>query len=113
TPPGPSGPFPVQPPTADQLGGFAIYWGLDDKLKTAYSYAVDLSFSRELKGGFVFEAAYVGRLGRRLLQEKDLAQPLNLKDPKSGLTYFQALTGLAQVYRQGVATQDFSPSMVS
>ena len=113
TPPGPSGPFPVQPPTADQLGGFAIYWGLDDKLKTPYSYAMDLSFSRELKGGFVFEAAYVGRLGRRLLQEKDLAQPLNLKDPTSGLTYFQALSGLAQVYRQGVATQNFSPSMVS
>ncbi len=113
TPPGPSGPFPVSPPTADQLGGFAIYWGLNDKLKTPYSYAMDLSFSRELKGGFVFEAAYVGRFGRRLLQEKDLAQPLNLKDPTSGLTYFQALSGLAQVYRQGIATQNFNPSMVS
>lgn len=95
TPAGPSGPFPVQPPTADQLGGFAIYWGLDDKLKTPYSYAFDLSFSRELKGGFVFEAAYVGRLGRRLLQEKDLMQPLNLFDPKSKTSYFNAATQLA------------------
>jgi hypothetical protein len=120
TPPGPSGPFPIQPPTSDQLGGFAIYWGLDDKLKTPYSYAFDLSFSRELKGGFVLEAAYVGRLGRRLLQEKDLAQPENLVDPKSKLSYFQALTALAQVYRQlnpdgslKVPTQSFNPSMVS
>src|SRR2546427_4491139 len=95
TPNGPSGPFPVQPPTADQLGGFAIYWGLDDKLKTPYSYAFDMSFSRELKGGFVLEAAYVGRLGRRLLQEKDLMQPLNLVDPKSKVSYFQAATQLA------------------
>jgi hypothetical protein len=97
TPPGPTGPFPVTPPTADQLGGFAIYWGADDKLKTPYSYGFDLSFSRELPGGFVFEAAYVGRLGRRLLQERDLAQPLNLVDPKSKVSYFQAATQLAQL----------------
>jgi hypothetical protein len=97
TPPGPSGPFPVTPPTANQLGGFAIYWGADDKLKTPYSYGMDLSFSRELPGGFVFEAAYVGRLGRRLLQERDLAQPLNLVDPKSKISYFQAATQLAKL----------------
>ncbi len=97
TPPGPTGPFPVTPPTADQLGGFAIYWGADDKLKTPYSYGFDLSFSRELPGGFIFEAAYVNRLGRRLLQERDLAQPLNLVDPKSKISYFQAATQLAQL----------------
>lgn len=95
TPNGPTGPFPATPPTADELGGFAIYWGLDDKLKTPYAYGFDLSVSRELKGGFVLEAAYVGRLGRRLLQEKDLMQPLNLTDPKSKTTYFQAATQLA------------------
>ena len=36
-PPAPSGVFPVTPPTADQNGGFAITWGLDDKMKTPYS----------------------------------------------------------------------------
>jgi hypothetical protein len=92
TPPGPTGPFPVTPPTADQLGGFAIYWGLDDKLKTPHSYAFDLSISRELKGGFVLETAYVGRLGRRLLQERDLMQPEDIVDPKSKMSYFQAAT---------------------
>jgi hypothetical protein len=97
TPPGPSGPFPVTPPNANQLGGFAIYWGLDDKLKTPYSYDFDASYSRELSGGFVFEAAYVGRLGRRLLQERDLAQPADLVDPKSGISYFQAATQLSKL----------------
>ena len=101
TPPGPTGPFPVTPPTADQLGGFAIYWGLDDKLKTPYSYAFDMSFSREMPGGFVFEAAYVGRLGRRLLQERDLAQPLNLTDPASNTNYYQAATQFAMMGNAG------------
>jgi hypothetical protein len=116
TPPGPTGPFPVTPPTADQLGGFAIYWGADDKLKTPYSYGFDVSFSRELPGGFVFEAAYVGRLGRRLLQERDLAQPLNLFDPQAKIGYNQALTALAQLYRttsqggQGITTDTFNPA---
>src|SRR5216683_1554460 len=97
TPPGPTPGFPVTPPTADQPGGFAIYWGLDDKLKTPYSYGFDLSYSRELKGGFIFEAAYVGRLGRRLMQERDLTQPLNLVDPASKMNYNQAATMLTKL----------------
>lgn len=112
TPAGPTGPFPTTPPNAYQPGGFAIYWGLDDKLKTPYSYGFDLSYSRELKGGFVFEAAYVNRLGRRLLQERDLGQPLDLFDPKTKLDYNSALTALAKVYRTGLSTDNFNPAMV-
>jgi len=97
--------FPQTPPDA-----FGIYWSLDDKMKTPYSYALDLSFTRELKDGFTLEVAYVGRISRRLLQEKDLAQPINLCDPKSGLCYFDAVTALAKVYRGGTSTQDFNPS---
>ena len=97
TPPGPTPGFPVTPPTSDQPGGFAIYWGLDDKLKTPYSYGFDVSYSRELKGGFIFEAAYVGRFGRRLMQERDLTQPLNLVDPASKMNYNQAATLLTKL----------------
>ena len=97
--------FPQTPPDA-----FGIYWSLDDKMKTPYSVALDLSFTRELKSGFTLEVAYVGRFSRRLLQEKDLAQPLNLSDPKSGLSYFQAVTALAKVYRGGTSTQTFNPA---
>ena len=97
--------FPQTPPDA-----FGIYWSLDDKMKTPYSYALDLSVTRELRNGFTLEVAYVGRISRRLLQEKDLAQPVNLCDPKSGLCYFQAVTALAKVYRGGTSTQAFNPA---
>jgi len=55
--------------------------GLDDKMKTPYSHAFDFAITRELGKGFIFETAYVGRLGHRLLQQIDLAQPLDLVDP--------------------------------
>src|SRR5258708_13749398 len=99
--------FPSMPPSDPNSGGFAIYWGLDDKMKTPYSYAFDFSVTRELKAGFTLEIAYVGRLGRRLLQEKDLAHPLNLVDPKSGLSYFQPVTALAKVYRRCFSDKTF------
>jgi hypothetical protein len=101
--------FPQTPPNA-----FGIYWSLDDKMKTPYSYALDLSVTRELRNGFTLEVAYVGRISRRLLQEKDLAQPLNLTDPKNGVTYFQAITAMAKIYRQngsnGLYTNTFNPA---
>ena len=103
--PAPQAGFPVTPPDA-----FAIYWGLDDKMKTPYSYGFDLSITRELKNGFTLEMAYVGRLGRRLLQEKDFAQPANLFDPKSKIGYFEAIKSMAQIYRTGLHTQSFDPS---
>jgi hypothetical protein len=101
--PAPTPGFPVEPGN-----NFLIYWGLDDKLKTPYAYGFDLSYTRELKGGFTLEVAYVNRLGRRLLQERDLAQPENLFDPKTGLSYFQAVTALAKIYRTGESVEQFA-----
>jgi hypothetical protein len=71
-------------------GGFAITWGLDDKIKTPYAYTLDLSVGRELAHGFSIEASYVGRLAHRGLIQEDLAMPLNLVDKKSGVDYFSA-----------------------
>jgi hypothetical protein len=88
--------YPFIPPTDVNSTGFAITWGIDNRLKTPYSEAADFSVQRELPGGFTFEAAYLGRFGRRLLQQLDLAEPLDLVDPKSGLDYFQAGTLLSQ-----------------
>ena len=87
----------------------AIYWGLDDKLRTPYAQVFDLSMQRELPKGFVFEAAYIGRLGRHLLQEEDMAMPLNIRDPKSGMDYFTAATLLAKAAENGVAIQNLAP----
>jgi hypothetical protein len=47
--PAPSTTYPVTPP-ADLDSGFAITWGLDDKLKTPYSHVFDFSVTRELPG---------------------------------------------------------------
>jgi len=105
-PPAPSGTFPAVPPTDLSAGGFAITWGLDDKLKTPYSHVVNFSITRELPKNFVVEAAYVGRFAHRLLQEEDLAMPLNLRDSKSGMDYFTAAQMLGKAALGGVPIQN-------
>jgi hypothetical protein len=78
--------FPYYAP----LDNFAITWGLDSKIKTPYSETFDVSVQRELPGGFTFETAYVGRLGRHLLQQLDLAEPVDYVDPAGGGDYYAA-----------------------
>ena len=92
----PPGGFPFVPPGSGN-GSFAIGWGIDSGMRTPYSHVVDFSITRELPNHFVLELAYVGRFGRHLLQEVDLAQPLNLTDPQSGTTYYQAATALVRL----------------
>jgi hypothetical protein len=77
--------------------GLAITWGIDNRLKTPYAEAFNLSLQRELPGGFTFEADYVGRLGRHLLQQLDLAEPAPLADGKGGTGYFAAATALSKL----------------
>ena len=84
--------FPYPAP----LDNFAITWGLDSKIKTPYSETFDLSVQRELPGGFTFEAAYFGRLGRHLLQQLDLAEPVDYVDPNGGGDYYAAGTQLSK-----------------
>ncbi len=96
--------FPYQYPDAG-----AIEPGLDNKIKTPYSEAFDLSFQRELKGGFTIEVAYVGNLGRHLLQTLDLAEPTNYVDPQGGGDYFTAGTQLSKLVDQNA--QDSTASV--
>jgi hypothetical protein len=77
--------------------GMAITWGIDNKLKTPYSYTFDLSLQRELPGGFLVEANYVGRLGRHLLEQLDLAEPVNMVDKQGGGDYFTAAAALSKI----------------
>src|SRR6266404_4935033 len=106
----PSGPFPFTPPVSTLSNNTQqIAYGLDDKLKTPYSELVDISFTRELPGGFVLEAAYVGRFAHRLLQQRDLAMPLNFKDPKSGVDYFTAATTFSKDFYAGVTPAQIQP----
>ena len=102
--PPPSGSFPVTPPNA-----FAITWGLNDKLQTPYSHVFNLSINRDLGSNFVLEAAYVGRFAHHLLQEEDIAMPLNLVDTKSGMDYFTAVRQLGAQYRAGTPITQVQP----
>lgn len=103
--------YPQTPSNDPTTTGFAITQGLDDRIKTPYSEVFNLSFQREIKGGFTLEADYVGRLGRHLLQQLDLAQPLNLVDPKSGTDYYTAATQLSKVVDQngGAVSTNIQP----
>jgi hypothetical protein len=107
--PAPTGPFPYTPPVSS-LGDplQQITFGFDNKLKTPYSETLDFSFSRELPGGLIFEAAYVGRLAHRLLQQRDLAMPLNLVDPRSGVDYFTAATQFAKLAQNNTPVSQVS-----
>lgn len=103
--PSPGASFPVTYP----LTNFAVQWGLDDKLKTPYSYAFNLSFERELKHNFTIETAYVGRLGRRLLQQEDLAQPRDIVDPASHVDYYAATRQLDNLVLAGASEATVAP----
>jgi hypothetical protein len=107
--PPPMGGFPVTPPSTFETGGFGIGWGLDDKMKTPYSHLIDLSITRELPRNFVFELSYVGRFAHRLLEQEDLAMPLDLVDPKSGIDYFSAATQFATMAEAGVPINTVNP----
>jgi hypothetical protein len=87
--------YPYTPPNNVNTG-LAITWGVDSKIKTPYTISYDFSLQRELPHAFSVEADYVGTFGRHLLQQLDLALPLDLVDPQSGMDYFTAGAMLAK-----------------
>jgi hypothetical protein len=104
----PPGQFPQTPNPA----GEAITWGVDQSLKTPYAYTIDFSIGRELSKQFSLQLSYVGRLGRNLLTQRDLAQPLDLVDPGSKVDYFSAATALSKLSRNGVPVGQVTASSV-
>jgi hypothetical protein len=85
-PTAPPGGFPQTPPI--QAG--IITSSIDDTLVTPSAHSVSAIIGRELRGNFAIEGGYIGRFGRDLLVRRDLAMPLNLVDPQSGMDYFAA-----------------------
>ncbi len=104
-------------PTPDQTtsfpylypnNSFSIQSGLDSRIKTPYSETMDFSLQHEFPGGFIFEAAYVGRLGKRLLQSLDLAEPVDYVDPQGGGDYYGAGAQLSKLVDQNGADPNAS-----
>ena len=104
----PPGQFPQTPNPA----GEAITWGVDQSIKTPYAYTIDFSIGRELPGQFSLQVSYVGRLGRNLLTQRDLAQPLDLVDPASKVDYFAAATALSKLARVPTPVNQVTSSSV-
>jgi len=93
-PPNPG--WPQVPSTVGQ----ANLWGVDNTMKTPHAYAVDFSVGRQLPGRLSLQISYIGRFGRDLLTQRDLAQPLDIVDPKSGIDYYTAASALSNLARK-------------
>jgi hypothetical protein len=89
--------FPITP--ADQ--NFSFVSSIDNKLKTPYAETFNLTVQHELPGRMTLTGTYVGRLGRHVLANLDVAQPSNVYDPGSGMTYFQAITAIDKLVDAG------------
>jgi Carboxypeptidase regulatory-like domain len=103
--PPPAAGFPQLPGTTAQ----ANLWGLDNTLKTPHAYTVDFSVGRELPHRFSLQVSYVGRFGRNLLTQRDLAQPLDIVDPKTGIDYYAAASALSTLARKFASTNAALP----
>ncbi len=88
--PAPAAKFPAEYPDI-----FSIGRSIDNTVKPPYSMNANFSIGREFKGGWFAQGSYVGRYSRRSLVPRDAAMPTDLKDPKSGMTYFEAASILA------------------
>jgi Carboxypeptidase regulatory-like domain len=98
--------FPLTHP-ADN--GERIESSLDDGLRTPYTYNFNLSYAREIGRGLVFEASYVGRFSRDLLAQRDVMHFNNIRDPQSGVTWYEAMRKLVEMRYQGVPITSVQP----
>ncbi len=95
------GAFPYTPPVIQ--GGFTTFSGVASDLKAPYSYVINVNYARPLPHGMSLELGYAGRLSHRGILNQDFAQPMTkFTDPKSGQSWVQASTVLAQLFSNGV-----------
>jgi hypothetical protein len=99
--------FPLTVPSDEDQ---RIEVSLDDGITTPYNYSFNLSYGREIGKGLSFEASYVGRFARKLLASRDIMQLNDIRDPASGMTFYQAMDQLIQ-YRYQARAITSIPSM--
>jgi len=95
--PGSSGPIPTTlnfPLTVPADEDQRIETSLDQGITTPYNYSLNFSYGREIGKGLSFEASYVGRFARKILASRDIMQLNNIRDPQSGMTYYEAINSL-------------------
>jgi hypothetical protein len=107
------GAFPYTPPVIQ--GGFTTFSGVASNLKAPYEYLLNASYARPLPHKMSLEIGYAGRLSHRALLSQDFAQPMTkFTDPKSGQSWIQASTVLAQLNNSGVTSAQVkaNPSLI-
>jgi hypothetical protein len=89
-------------PVGNATGEFN--YTLAQDFQVPYSYQYSIGFQREIPGNMLIDVSYVGRKGRKLFTQADVAQVIDFKDPASGQTLFQALDA---IQAGSTATQPF------
>jgi Carboxypeptidase regulatory-like domain len=97
--------FPLSQPS-DQ--GLRIEQSVDSNLVAPKQYVWNLTFEREMRAGLVLSASYIGRKGQHLLARRDVAAFNDLRDPTSGMDWYQAGTLLEKQRQQGVDTSQIA-----
>ena len=98
--PGATTPLPL--PYTPAESPFTFDYSINDHQKTPYAETFNLTVQHEFAKSLTMTASYVGRLGRHLLQNLDVAMPTNVYDGGSGMTYFQAATIYRKLIDEGV-----------
>jgi hypothetical protein len=110
--PGIAGQFSNQisfPLMAAPNGAERIETSLDDTITTPRNYSYNFSYARELSKGLSFELSYVGRFANHLLGQRDIMHFNNLRDPKSGQTFYEAMQHLIDLRYAGVPITSVAP----
>ncbi len=98
--PGATGPIPGTlnfPLTVPSDEDQRIEVSLDQGITTPYNYSFNFSYGREIGKGLSIEASYVGRFARKILATRDIMQLNNIRDPQSGMTYYEAVNALVDL----------------
>ena len=89
--------FPQTQPGDNSL---RIESSLDQNLTTPKSYSWSATFERQLPMSSMIQISYLGRMGRHLLAQRDVMQPIDLVDPQSKMDWYTAGTMLAKLRQQ-------------
>jgi hypothetical protein len=88
--------------------GGRIEQSVDSNLHAPTQYVWNLTYERQMRAGTTLSVSYIGRAGRSLLVRRDATAFNNIRDPKSGVTWYQAATILEKQRQQGVDTSQIA-----
>jgi hypothetical protein len=86
------------PQTQPQNFARRIEGSLDTNLVSPINYSWNFTYGRQFGKGIYVESSYIGRLARNLLATRDVMQPNNIVDTRSGQDWYTA-AGILEQHR--------------